>query len=620
MDSELRFYTSRADRVAGPFGDDDLRDGLRDGRVPADTRVRLVGTDLWTPITAWATFGARRSLPHLTAPAPGDVRAALPRDLAEAPPELADLLLFAVAEDGKVSGPVTGEQLRRAWGEGRYRRAAAMLVDGDAWYEAGLLCRDAAPGSVAMVRCPTCLETIAAVAVTCPECGEATAIATPPSTQRPGSIPDDRPDDSWLVMHWRPLVTIGFIWSLLCTGIALRHLAPDRWNLPRASSRASTPTAACTPGCWNGESCQLGACVWQPPNDVGHVGAVAAPIVAGPFSLPKDLSDALPLDGERFAVASLAGVQIHNARTGEALSLASDAPQSRALYRVGDVVYATAPQRIYVLDAATTRLIKTIEVGSSVGAVTVGASGRRVLASLPTAHSVAVIASEYHAEIDRIQFGDDPVGPVGTDDSGKRALTTTGHVPLPGLRDPTGGAVYAFDPSRLASAQDRVRASVTGNPVSVLMTPDGAASWVVARADHSIVPLSWLPSGAVRQAPRIATCREPEQILLLRKDRRALVRCNEGRALEVFDLATAKLLKHVPLGSRAVDMAVTPDGKEALVALPNDGQGSVGVVDLDSYEVTVVPLGAEPSRIRLAPDGTAALVVSDRSKVAWVLR
>ena len=43
----------------------------------------------------------------------------------------------------------------------------------------------------------------------------------------------------------------------------------------------------------------------------------------------KDVSDALPLDAERFAAALLTGTQIYGARTGEVLSLVSDAPQSR---------------------------------------------------------------------------------------------------------------------------------------------------------------------------------------------------------------------------------------------------------------------------------------------------
>ena len=511
------------------------------------------------------------------------------------------------------------------------------------------------------VRCAVCLERIPAGLVTCPECGEGPlAERAPPSTSGSPSIPDDIPGQSALAMHWRPIVTLGAIVALVCTGIALRHLAPGRFlTPPRASNRASAamaggtpsgPAAGCSAACWNGESCQAGLpggspqtpgqpgaaaqplsqpggtpqspghCVWQPPNDVGHIAVHAEPTVGGPFALPRDVSDALPLDGERFAVSLLTGIEVYNARTGGVLSLVTDAPQSRRLYRVGKVVYATAPQRIYVVAADTTRLLKTIETGATVGEITVGASGRRALASLPSAHAVAVLATEFHAEIDRIQFGDDAVGPMGFDDTGKRALTTTGGVPLPGLPQPQGGAAYAFDPSRLASAQDRVRASMVGNPVSVLMTPDGEHSYVVLRAEDALVPLEWLPSGAVRQEARIPTCHEPEQIELVRRGRLGVVRCNEGRAIEIFDLARRELVRHVPFNARVADLAIAPDGKQAIVALPAEGAGFVGIVDLETWAVKVLPVGAEPTRVRLSPDGSMALVLSDRAKVAWVIR
>jgi DNA-binding beta-propeller fold protein YncE len=480
----------------------------------------------------------------------------------------------------------------------------------------------AAPPS-ASSRCPICLERVAPELATCPECGESLA-AGPPSAG-PLSIPDDQPGDSWLKLHWRPIVTMGAMVALVCSGVALRSLAPGRFlTPPHASSKsaaAASPPACATP-CWTGEACQAGKCVWQPPNDVGHVASQHEPTVGGPYGLPKDVSDALPLDGERFAVALLAGISVRNTRTGGELSLVTDAPQSRGLYHVGPVLYATAPQRIYVVDNATTRLLKTIETGAPAFEITVGASGRRALASLPTAHAIAVIATEFHAEIERIQFGDDQVGPMGADDTGKRALTTTGQIPLAGLRDPPGqgGAVYAFDPSRLASAQDRVRASMVGNPVSVLTTPDGEASYVVLRAEDALVPLEWQPSGAVRQEARIPTCREPEQIALVRRGRLGLVRCNEGHSVEVFDLTKRELVRHVSFNARVADMAVAPDGKQAIVALPADGAGFVGIMDLETYAVKVLPLTAEPTRVRLSPDGSVALVLSDRAKVAWVIR
>ncbi|WP_437875874.1 YncE family protein [Sorangium sp. So ce513] len=473
------------------------------------------------------------------------------------------------------------------------------------------------PPSTREAICPVCLERIAAGAAICPECGEPTD-PPKPSVRAPPSIPDAPPDASWLSLHWRPLITIGAILGLISTGGALRYLAPHRFSPSRAATAVPPPTPVCAAPCWSGESCQLGRCVWQRPNDVGHV--VDAPSITGPFPLPKDAFDALPLDGDRFAVALFSGLEVRSSRTGEPLSLVSEAPNVRRLYRVGEVVYATSPSRIYVIDAATTRLLKTIELGEAVGDVVVGASGRRALASLPEAHAVAILATEYHAEIERIHFGDDAVGPVAVDDSGTRAITTTGQIPLPGQREPSGGVAYPFDPSRLGSEQDRVRTSMVGNPASALMSPDGSAGFVALRAENTLVPLTWLPSGAVRQEGRITTCREPEQIELVRSDRRAIVRCNEGRAIQVFDLSKRELLRAVTFPGRALDMAVAPDGAQAVVALGGDKSGAVALVDLKTYAAKVHPLGGEPTRIRLAPDGGSALALGDRPKVAWVLR
>ncbi|MEO7330096.1 MAG: hypothetical protein ABI193_16090 [Minicystis sp.] len=663
MDEEIRFYIERAGNVAGPVTDDEIREALRSDRLEPGTRVRLTGSDLWVTPQVFATFARSRAPSGSPPPAPTSLTKELAPGLASASTALLDLLLFWVSEGGQSFGPLTGEQIRQGHAAGRYRKAAVCLLDSAAWYAiAQLFGRDptraTTPGaraiylgaaaspslvpiseaspaaralsvpselsSAATTTCTVCLERIPAGREICPECQEPVNAFSPASLRGPASIPDDLPGASWLGMHWRPVVTLGVMATLLTTGITLRYLAPGRFLPPRAAVKpaasALAPPAACATACWTGEACKEGKCVWQKPNDVRHVASTAGPTVGGPFALPKDVSDALPLDDERFAVALLSGMQVHNTRTGGVLSLVSDAPQSRRLYRVGKVIYATAPTRIYVVDGDTTRLLKTIELGAQVGEVTLGATGRRALASLPGAHAVAVLATEYHAEIDRIPFGDDSVGPIGADETGKRALTTTGQVPLPGLRDPQGGAVYAFDPSRLASAQDRVRASMVGNPVSVLMSPDGESSYVVLRAEDSVIPLEWLPSGAVRRLDRIPTCREPEQIELVRKDRVGVVRCNEGQAIEIVDLQKREVLRRIPFNARVADMAISPDGEQAIVALPAEGNGFIGLVDLQTYEVRILPVTSEPTRVRISPDGSMALVLSDRAKVAWVIR
>jgi hypothetical protein len=678
VELELRFYLERDGRSVGPVPDDEVRDAIRDGSLERLVPVRLAGTELSLPAESWATFALRREHAPVPYPAMSMVLRGLTEGLRSAPREVRELLLYRVAERGATFGPLTGEQLRRAYVTGRYVDALVAILHTDVWFPIALLfgegrgasgrepeARDgqASPRGAearrssgdALVRCPFCCELIVGESSACPECDEPLVAArsvppappSGPSSSGPPSIPDDPPDASWLRMHWRPLVTMGVVWGLIATGIALRTLAPDRFAPPKAASANANLQATCRNECWVGEACQLGVCTWQQPNDVSHVGGPAPGsrdkrelTVRGPFALGRDVSDVLPLDAGRFAVAVLAGTEIRSTKTGELVTLVSEAPQSKRLFRVGDVVYIASPERIHVLDVATTKVLKSLEIGSSVGSLTVAASGRRALLSLPAAHAVAVFATEYHAEIDRIQFGDDAVGPLAADHTGHHALVTTGGVPAPGLRDPAGGAIYAFDPSRLASQQDRVRSAMLGNPASAVMGADDGTAYVLLRAENAIVPLTLLASGGVRQEARVPTCREPEQMELVRRGRRAVVRCNEGRALEVLDLGaekggkadpppadratpkTPKLVKQLTFDSRLVDMALSPDARQTIVVSPapiGEEGGTVAVVDLDTFTTKTFRLTQEPSRVRVSPDGSTAVVMSDRAKLAWVL-
>ncbi len=617
----------------GVSTDDQLREALRAGELDPEVRLRLEGTHVWLPARAWATLAVRTSLGALPAP-PSDESppSTVSPDLLAAPRFIHDMVLWCMAEGNRTFGPLLGAEIRDAFEGGRYRRARATPVGLEDWIPVGRIfdrtltdANRVAPAIALLdrrrVRCPTCREEIPAVAEVCPECEESVATpAGPPSSAR-SSVPDEDPHAGFMALHWRPVVTLGAITMIVLAGITLRYLAPGRFSEERVATSTRRATPACDEACWPGESCQMGVCSWATPPAAHHLGDRLQ--VSGPFSLPADASDGLVLDEDRFAVALLSGLQVRSTRTGQVLGLVSEAIHARKLWRVGDVIYAAAPQHVRVIDASSTKLLKTIDLGTMVGDIALGASGRRALVSLPAVHAVAVLSTELHAEIDRIRFGEDPVGPIGADDTGTRALTTTGFIPAPGLPEPPrtqDGAVYAFDPSRLATQQDRVRTAASGHPVAVLMTPDGSASYVALRGRDAIVPLEWLPSGAVRQKEPIEACVQPEQIELVRKDRRMLVRCNAGRSLEIFDLRTGEILRHVPFSSPASDLAVTPDGEQAIVALPDQDKGAIAIVDLATSDVQIVPLGAPPSRVRVAPDGRSVLVLGDRSKVAWVIR
>ncbi len=462
--------------------------------------------------------------------------------------------------------------------------------------------------------CTVCLEDLGASESTCGACGE-------PIQSDGGaySYPAPFKQKHWLRYHWRPLVTMVVTVSVLVFGIALRYLAPGRFTVRRAA-KAPIAQTSCEPACWPGEACQGGECTWQAPQPARHVRPDGT--VRGPFSLPADVTGILAIDDDRFAVSRLAGVEIRSTKGGEVLTLLREAPHALDLTRVGSVIYATSPRGIYIIDLDSLRVVKTMDLGGKVEMLRVHPSKPRAVASLPSALSVVVLSTELHAEIDRIYLGDDTLGPVAMDDSGTRAVVTNGRSPAATSRDLSAtGALFAFDPSQYASVQDRVRASVPGNPMSVVLTPDGSTVWATLQARNALVPIEWLPSGTMRQADKITTCREPEQVALSRLDRRLVVRCFDGRALEIFEATTGKLVRHVPLDGRPTALEISADGLQAAVALmADDGQsGAIRFIDMRTFDGSEAKLTTEPSRLSTAPSGSPIVAISDRSKVAWVL-
>ncbi|MFO0612767.1 MAG: hypothetical protein U0414_09280 [Polyangiaceae bacterium] len=653
MSDELSFFIDDAGAITGPRSDDAIRAELRELTLDPDVRVRLASSRVWAPARAWATLAVARTS-GVPLPRPAATEAGLAGgspDLLSAPSSVLDMLLYVIAESGKVNGPVTGEQIRRAVDGGRHKNALVAVWGTDEWIAARRLFDRTLPdghpavstasdpglpivhpsGAAGRVRCPTCLEIVSARtsspgrgSAVCPECDEpldpASVGARSSSGVRSGSVPDEPADASWLRLHWRPLLTVGGIMGLIMGGITLRYLAPGRLqSVERPAEKvAAAPAPQCEDKCWPGEACQEGECVWQKPKQIGHV--PAAPSVAGPFELPRDFSDGLIIDQDRFAIALLSGIELRSTKTGQHLELVSEALQTVRLARVGDSIYGVGPAHLSVLDAATMHVDKMIDMGAFVGDVTLAPGGHRAFISLPGAHAISIFSTEFNAEIDRIRFGDDNVGAVCVDDAGTHALASTGVLPLPGLAETQGGAVYAFDPSRLGSAQDRIRASMLGNPVAVLSMPSGEKSFALLRARNAIAELEWLPSGAVRQSAKLDTCDQPEQIELARRSRTAVVRCNRGRSLEVFTLDKLRMIRQIPLSRPVTDMVLSPDGEQAIVTLSGETDGAIGLVDLKTYDAELIPVNAPLSRVRISPSGDAILVVSDRVKAAWVIR
>ena len=135
------------------------------------------------------------------------------------------------------------------------------------------------------------------------------------------------------------------------------------------------------------------------------------------------------------------------------------------------------------------------------------------------------------------------------------------------------------------------------------------------------MPLEWLPSGAVRQEARIPTCREPEQIELVRRGRRARRALQRGARHRGLRSRASASCSGTSRSTRASPTSPSrPTASRPSSRCPAEGTGFVGIVDLETFAVEVAPR-QRPSRRASAsrPTAATALVLSDRAKVAWVI-
>jgi YVTN family beta-propeller protein len=86
---------------------------------------------------------------------------------------------------------------------------------------------------------------------------------------------------------------------------------------------------------------------------------------------------------------------------------------------------------------------------------------------------------------------------------------------------------------------------------------------------------------------------------------------NQGsNTVSVIDVATAAVVKTLPVGATPTRIAISPDGKRAYVT--NQGSNSVSVIDTASNTVLAnpIPVGRFPFGIAITPNGAKAYVVN----------
>ena len=129
-----------------------------------------------------------------------------------------------------------------------------------------------------------------------------------------------------------------------------------------------------------------------------------------------------------------------------------------------------------------------------------------------------------------------------------------------------------------------------------------------ANAIHMIVAPRWV------EAATIAVGKRPRGMQLSHDGRQLYVALGNDDRIDVVDLATRKVVDHLPSGPDPERFVVSPDGRWLYVANENDN--TVSFVDIARRKIVhEVPVGAEPEGMAVSPDGHWVICTSESASL-----
>ncbi|GAB6196702.1 PQQ-dependent catabolism-associated beta-propeller protein [Lysobacter xanthus] len=113
----------------------------------------------------------------------------------------------------------------------------------------------------------------------------------------------------------------------------------------------------------------------------------------------------------------------------------------------------------------------------------------------------------------------------------------------------------------------------------------------------------------------IAVGRRPRGLVLTEGGRRLLVAVSGNDRIDVVDLATRRVVDHLPSGTDPERFALSPDGKRLYVA--NEDDARVSAIDVAARRVVAsTGVGAEPEGVTVSPDGRWVIATSETASLA----
>ena len=165
----------------------------------------------------------------------------------------------------------------------------------------------------------------------------------------------------------------------------------------------------------------------------------------------------------------------------------------------------------------------------------------------------------------------------------------------------TDGRLFVFNTATRAVATSK---SLGGSLQGLAIDYAGARLYVSSTAGDV-----WrLERGTLRSLRQTTLDCAAQDVALSHDDRELYVACEKGNVV-VLDARTLEQRDVIPLSS-AFGLAVTPDGEQLYVSSPSDGD--VAIVDLATRKIVGhVPVKGTPRRIAFSPSGDQAYVTNE---------
>jgi YVTN family beta-propeller protein len=242
--------------------------------------------------------------------------------------------------------------------------------------------------------------------------------------------------------------------------------------------------------------------------------------------------------------------------------------------------------RLYAIDTATHAIVSTLVVPHNPAGMAINPTGTRLYVTESTGRSVAVVDTRKNKVLATVLVGDNPGGVAVTPD-GAHVYVANGEFDNP-YPDPypAPGTVSVID-----TATNTVTATLQTTPraTGVAISRDGTRAYVTSR--------NFYPC------------------------------CGTEGTVTVIDTATNDILATVVVANEASGVAVSPDGRRVYATITGppeyDGTlaGTLRVIDTATNTLDKsldTPVGNQPLRVALTPDGTRAYVTNFNSSIDQV--